>query len=74
MRWLRFCRRGPKIGDLSVERPAVSPLSGNRWFESISLQRRVGCELDSLIMVGADGFGSKEGLRVFSLIVLTQFV
>jgi hypothetical protein len=25
--------------------PAASPLSGNRRFESISLQRRVGCEL-----------------------------
>ena len=25
-------------------------------------------------MVGADGLGSKEGVRVFSLIVLAQFV
>src|SRR6202040_1802193 len=46
----------------------------NRKFEPTSLQRRVGCELDSWIMVGADGLGSKEGVRVFSLIVLAQFV
>ena len=43
-------------------------------FESPLLQRRVGCELDSWIMVGADGLGSKEDVRVFSLIVLAQFV
>jgi hypothetical protein len=30
--------------------------------------------LDSWIMVGADGLGSKEGVRVFSLIMLAQFV
>jgi hypothetical protein len=35
---------------------------------------RVGCELDSWIMVGADGLGSKEDVRVFNLIVLAQFV
>jgi hypothetical protein len=46
----------------------------DRWFESTSLQRRVGCELDSWIMVGADGLGSKEDVRVFNLIVLAQFV
>ena len=35
---------------------------------------RVGCELDSWIMVGGDGLGSKEDVRVFNLIVLAQFV
>ena len=35
---------------------------------------RVGCELDSWIMVGADRLGSKEDVRVFNLIVLAQFV
>jgi hypothetical protein len=49
-------------------------LTGDRKFESISLQRRVGCELDSWVMVGADGLGSKENVRVFKLIVLAQFV
>jgi hypothetical protein len=30
-------------------------MTGDRGFESGLLQRRVGCELDSWIMVGADG-------------------
>jgi hypothetical protein len=50
------------------------PVGWDREFESAFLQRRVSCELDSWIMVGADGLGSKEGVRVFSLIVLAQFV
>ena len=49
-------------------------ISLQQRFESASLQQRVGCELDSWIMVGADGLGSKEDVRVFSLIVLAQFV
>ena len=43
-------------------------------FASGSLQRRVGCELDSWIMLGDDGLESKDDVRVFSLIVLARFV
>ena len=42
--------------------------------QDFGLLLRVGCELDSWIMVGADGLGSKEDVRVFNLIVLAQFV
>src|SRR5580692_1940782 len=58
----------------SIGEPTTDHAARYYKFESISLQRRVGCELASWIMVGADGLGSKENVRVFSLMVLAQFV
>ena len=64
----------------SMKFPVNSLLAGNfgifrdEFAADSPLQRRVGCELDSWIMVGADGLGSKEDVRVFNLIVLAQFV
>ena len=74
-RWGQACRRVNRRPAKPIERPRKGfSFRWDRQFESGLLQRRVGCELDSWIMVGADGLGSKEDVRVFNLIVLAQFV
>jgi hypothetical protein len=68
----RFILR--EVNCAGIDGAAEKTWRGTDGSNPIPLQQRVGCELDSWIMVGADGLGSKEDVRVFNLIVLAQFV
>jgi len=60
------------LGSIRSARPAwFGPaIEGELVGEILGIASAEALGLDSWIMVGADGLGSKEGVRVFSLTVL----